>query len=542
MEWQVWLVEEVVDDFVITDATNKMLKTAATDDNKAYLTTDTDNTYLGNTAWQGLGSTDLTGNNNLSLRAGDNGILLNSTGSVITGGAGDKVFEVDTGKVAISDADSDINVFYSDASGVRIRTSDSDTPVFKGNDNDVEIKDAGGDLVFQSLSAGTGQGVNIKTADGKQILYSDQNDVVLRNAKAEAVFQADAATHLVGVTIKTADNKTVFHSDTTDVEIKDGGGTLVFEADVGSSSEGVTIRSSNNKEVFHSDTDTVKIRDANQGNPVFESHVGSTSAGVTIRDTGNVSGVFHSDTDDVFLRTAGNKVAFHSDNGKIQMETADADRLFFVDDDDMAFIGHNAGESNTGCCNAFYGAEAGRDNTSGKHNTFLGRLAGANNTTGDDSVLIGHNALKDVVGSDSYTAIVIQGSAKSFWRSDWNTRCRAGSSNTGRVMCTPFLSPMHILPAIKKFINPKRLDKEVDENIKIWNEYQASIPLPEERDFFLNIGGYVKGQMDGSTLQVANHEIVPAVSKKYKMNIEEFASINQSLEDIKSIPLYTFQI
>ena len=56
------------------------------------------------------------------------------------------------------------------------------------------------------------------------------------------------------------------------------------------------------------------------------------------------------------------------------------------------FLGAEAGYANLASGNTFIGDEAGRDNTNGALNTFVGGSAGANNTTGSDNTLIGYNA------------------------------------------------------------------------------------------------------------------------------------------------------
>ena len=56
---------------------------------------------------------------------------------------------------------------------------------------------------------------------------------------------------------------------------------------------------------------------------------------------------------------------------------------------DNLFAGVDAGSSNTGSNNAFFGFEAGKSNTSGFNNSFLGDSAGQFTTTGDNNTFVG---------------------------------------------------------------------------------------------------------------------------------------------------------
>jgi hypothetical protein len=56
------------------------------------------------------------------------------------------------------------------------------------------------------------------------------------------------------------------------------------------------------------------------------------------------------------------------------------------------FVGFGAGVSTTGYGNAFFGEQAGLNNTSGSFNTYLGGAAGKNNTTGVSNVFLGNAA------------------------------------------------------------------------------------------------------------------------------------------------------
>ena len=60
--------------------------------------------------------------------------------------------------------------------------------------------------------------------------------------------------------------------------------------------------------------------------------------------------------------------------------------------DDNTFVGPLAGAANNGCCNSFFGASAGYQNTLGSLNTFLGYISGASNTEGSNNVFIGNGA------------------------------------------------------------------------------------------------------------------------------------------------------
>ena len=58
-----------------------------------------------------------------------------------------------------------------------------------------------------------------------------------------------------------------------------------------------------------------------------------------------------------------------------------------------SFFGYNAGNANTtGIFNAFFGAGAGGDNTTGRDNVFIGNVAGNANTEGSSNVFLGSNA------------------------------------------------------------------------------------------------------------------------------------------------------
>ena len=57
-----------------------------------------------------------------------------------------------------------------------------------------------------------------------------------------------------------------------------------------------------------------------------------------------------------------------------------------------AFYGGLAGIKNMGCCNAFFGYEAGRSNTTGSSNTFVGIGAGDFNQIGDENTYVGRFA------------------------------------------------------------------------------------------------------------------------------------------------------
>ncbi len=54
-----------------------------------------------------------------------------------------------------------------------------------------------------------------------------------------------------------------------------------------------------------------------------------------------------------------------------------------------AFVGVGAGTANTGSQNAFFGREAGEDNTTGSRNSFFGGFAGRNNLTASDLAFFG---------------------------------------------------------------------------------------------------------------------------------------------------------
>ena len=63
------------------------------------------------------------------------------------------------------------------------------------------------------------------------------------------------------------------------------------------------------------------------------------------------------------------------------------------------FVGIGAGASNTGCCNSFFGRDAGFSNTTGLSNSFFGSSAGFNNTTGVQNSFFGlFSGLNNTIG------------------------------------------------------------------------------------------------------------------------------------------------
>jgi hypothetical protein len=65
------------------------------------------------------------------------------------------------------------------------------------------------------------------------------------------------------------------------------------------------------------------------------------------------------------------------------------------------FYGENSGRSATGDLNTFFGASAGRDNTTGLQNAFFGQAAGQSNTTGGFNSFFGRAAGSSAIGSSN---------------------------------------------------------------------------------------------------------------------------------------------
>lgn len=83
------------------------------------------------------------------------------------------------------------------------------------------------------------------------------------------------------------------------------------------------------------------------------------------------------------------------------------------------FAGTNAGSVNTGSLNSFFGAEAGRFNTTGGNNAFFGTSAGQNNTSGGSNSFFGTNS-----------GAVNNGSFNAFFGSSAGTANTSGISNS----------------------------------------------------------------------------------------------------------------
>ena len=207
--------------------------------------------------------------------------------------------------------------------------------------------------------------------------------------------------------------------------------------------------------------------------------------------------------------------------------------------DNNTFVGYQAGTVNTnGSSNTFLGYKAGVEdlgredgNLTGNFNTYIGFEAGKSNETGNHNIVIGAGA--DINNGNTGKTLIKTGSAntKEFARSLY---FQENSNVCNGFFCVSFFSFM------KKLSKPL-FNQNNDEILNSWNLNQ-SISFPHgEKNHHLNIGSYVRGEMKGSTLKVANHEIVPATSRKYKMDIKKFISYNEALKDITDIPLYTFR-
>ena len=202
------------------------------------------------------------------------------------------------------------------------------------------------------------------------------------------------------------------------------------------------------------------------------------------------------------------------------------------------YVGASSGSENTtGENNTFFGKSSGSANIGGSNNTFIGFESGTSNTSGNHNVVIGANT--DINSGDTgKTRIKVgeTGKREIFAR----LRFQKNSGGCNESDCISFLFSDFALPFIVRF-STKRIDQDYKKTSNLWNLYQSNFSLSRERNHHLNIGNYIRGEMKGSTLKVAGHEIVPAISKKYKMDVKEYISYNQALEDIKSIPLYTFR-
>ncbi|MEQ1642258.1 MAG: tail fiber domain-containing protein [Pyrinomonadaceae bacterium] len=99
-----------------------------------------------------------------------------------------------------------------------------------------------------------------------------------------------------------------------------------------------------------------------------------------------------------------------------------------------AFVGVGAGTANSGSQNAFFGRDAGEDNTTGSRNAFFGGFAGRNNLTASDLAFFGADSgaanttgiTNSFFGSQSGRSNTI-GSANSFFGA------AAGQSNVGGI-------------------------------------------------------------------------------------------------------------
>jgi hypothetical protein len=89
--------------------------------------------------------------------------------------------------------------------------------------------------------------------------------------------------------------------------------------------------------------------------------------------------------------TAGGSLSASVVNATIQFNIG-GNRVLSSAGDGNLFAGVNAGPANTGTHNAFFGRNAGQNNSLGSVNTFIGSFAGASNAEGGNNVFIGNSA------------------------------------------------------------------------------------------------------------------------------------------------------
>ena len=195
------------------------------------------------------------------------------------------------------------------------------------------------------------------------------------------------------------------------------------------------------------------------------------------------------------------------------------------------YVGQKAGQKATGSQNTYVGRWSGFDGkvseNKGSHNAFFGNFSGSKNTEGNYNTFLGYSAGVET-GEGSYNTFV------GYRAGDKNT---SGSNNVyigTRANATPEGKNKSVINGLAKAtLNNKSLN--------MWKTYQAGLTPASKKSHHLSIAGFVEGQMDGSTLKVAGFEVVPASSKKHKMDMKEFVSYDQALKEVTNIPLYTFR-
>jgi hypothetical protein len=135
-----------------------------------------------------------------------------------------------------------------------------------------------------------------------------------------------------------------------------------------------------------------------------------------------------SGTSGQFLRSSGGTaVAFADIPVTPAASPTVAGSLLGLTSSTNAFLGQNAGQSNTGALNTFVGQNAAFANTTGSSNTFIGRTAGSATTTGNANTAVGNNTLLANVSGNFNT--VVGNNAGSSSLGDNNTLIGA-SANT----------------------------------------------------------------------------------------------------------------
>jgi len=155
----------------------------------------------------------------------------------------------------------------------------------------------------------------------------------------------------------------------------------------GTSSLKVGTTTLNDVELITNNTDRIKI--TSTGNV----SIGATTAGarLDVRAQGALSTdiafrVRNSADTRNFLVVNGAGDVFNNGAGGVTSNT---------------FYGENSGRSATGDLNTFFGASAGRDNTTGLQNAFFGQAAGQSNTTGGFNSFFGRAAGSSAIGSSN---------------------------------------------------------------------------------------------------------------------------------------------